>query len=575
MTDIKRTLLTGGLIAAVLLFMPFYFNIIGYEPGSAAHDETVVQKNAVSDIVISRPPSTNINTSKALSPSETAAADEELFSIKNNKFSALLSNWSGGSLVHYELNKDIKQYAGGYNDLGQYEESLPVSLLLNSDKRCAPCITTSLTSEEEEQVLSVPLPLVSSSVPLIMGADGVQQIFLQEGMSATLVFRQEGLIEKTVTIEYDNFVIKHRLRVLPGASFKVGLMWDKGLRNTEQNLVDEISYSLASVGSDKIIEDISLSPGSISDKIDKKSFARADWAAIRNKYFIMAMVPENPVEASYSASSYFLNDKALVPSYATNIRAAALNQDLSCRVFLGPLDLEQINSLDTYLDRIMNFGWFVLQPFSRSILWLLKFFHGVGLNYGVILVLFAFIVRFLTGPLTKKSYESSQKMQELQPKIQSLQEKYKKNPQKLNQETIKLYKESGTNPLGGCLPMLLQMPLLFSLFIVFRSTIEFRGAPFFGWISNLSQPDTIISLPINIPLYGDQIAFLPILLGITMFLSQRISMASMDPKQKPFMYIMSVFFYLIFNSFPSGLNLYYVVYNILNYFQQKSLKRPT
>ena len=138
---------------------------------------------------------------------------------------------------------------------------------------------------------------------------------------------------------------------------------------------------------------------------------------------------------------------------------------------------------------------------------------------------------------------------------------------------MKLYTESGVNPLGGCLPMLIQMPLLFSLFIVFRSTIEFRGAPFFGWISNLSQPDTIINLPIYIPLYGDQIAFLPILLGVTMFLSQKMSMASMDPKQKPFMYIMSVFFYLIFNSFPSGLNLYYVVYNILNYLQQKSLKK--
>jgi len=284
------------------------------------------------------------------------------------------------------------------------------------------------------------------------------------------------------------------------------------------------------------------------------------------------MVPQTPMKASYAAEAFALNSNNLVPSFSSSILNNGASS-LSCDIYLGPLDLESINELDSYLDRIMNFGWFILQPFSRSILWLLKFLHGFGLNYGVILVLFAFLIRFITGPLTKKSYESSQKMQSLQPQIQKLQEKFKKDPQRLNQETIKLYKESGTNPLGGCLPMLLQMPLLFSLFIVFRSTIEFRGAPFFGWISNLSQPDTIINLPIYIPLYGDQIAFLPILLGVTMFLSQKMSMASMDPKQKPFMYIMSVFFYLIFNSFPSGLNLYYVVYNILNYLQQKSLKK--
>ena len=121
--------------------------------------------------------------------------------------------------------------------------------------------------------------------------------------------------------------------------------------------------------------------------------------------------------------------------------------------------------------------------------------------------------------------------------------------------------------------MLLQMPLLFSLFLVFRSTIEFRGAPFIGWISNLSQPDTLFYLPFHIPIYGDQVALLPILLGVSMFLTQRLSMATMDPQQKPIMYIMSVFFFLIFNSFPSGLNLYYLVYNLLNYQQQKSLKQ--
>tara|TARA_Y100000814_G_C12059321_1_gene308947 strand:- start:124 stop:546 length:423 start_codon:yes stop_codon:yes gene_type:complete len=138
---------------------------------------------------------------------------------------------------------------------------------------------------------------------------------------------------------------------------------------------------------------------------------------------------------------------------------------------------------------------------------------------------------------------------------------------------VKLYKTEGVNPMGGCLPMLIQMPLLFSLFIVFRSTIEFRGAPFFWWIQDLSQPDVLFNLPFHVPIYGSHVGLLPIVLGVSMFLSQRLSMATMDKSQKPLMYIMTAFFFLLFNQFPAGLNLYYTIYNVLNYFQQKQLKK--
>ena len=123
--------------------------------------------------------------------------------------------------------------------------------------------------------------------------------------------------------------------------------------------------------------------------------------------------------------------------------------------------------------------------------------------------------------------------------LKKIQDKYKSDPQKLNAEMVKLYRDNGVNPLGGCLPMLLQMPLLFSLFLVFRSTIEFRGAPFIWWIKDLSLPDTIFNLPFYIPVYGDQVAFLPLLLGISMFLTQKMSMANMDTgmgQQKYMMY---------------------------------------
>ena len=145
----------------------------------------------------------------------------------------------------------------------------------------------------------------------------------------------------------------------------------------------------------------------------------------------------------------------------------------------------------------------------------------------------------------------------------------------MNQEVMALYRDEGVNPLGGCLPMLLQMPLLWALFVVFRSTIEFRGSKFMLWITDLSQPDIIFNLPFSIPIYGGHIAVLPILMGISIFLTQRMSMATMDKAQRPMMYIMNGFFVLLFNQFPSGLNLYYTVYNLLNFFQQRSIRQAS
>ncbi|SVC47402.1 uncharacterized protein METZ01_LOCUS300256, partial [marine metagenome] len=162
-------------------------------------------------------------------------------------------------------------------------------------------------------------------------------------------------------------------------------------------------------------------------------------------------------------------------------------------------------------------------------------------------------------------------MQALQPEIVKLKEKHKNNPQKLNQATMNLYKEHGVNPLGGCLPLLIQMPLLISLFQVFRSTIELRGAHFVGWITDLSAPDVIFNLPFSIPLYGEGFAVLPIIMGVTMFVQQKMMPTQASGQQKFMSYFMTGFFVLLFNGFPSGLNLYYTLFNVLTILQQKYL----
>jgi YidC/Oxa1 family membrane protein insertase len=220
---------------------------------------------------------------------------------------------------------------------------------------------------------------------------------------------------------------------------------------------------------------------------------------------------------------------------------------------------------------MMNFGIAPIRPISKGVLWLLKFLHQFIPNYGVVLVLFSILVKILVYPLTKKSYKSTKEMQAIQPLVAELKEKHKKDPTKLNKATMALYKEHGVNPLGGCLPLLLQMPLLFALFQVFRSTIELRNAPFVFWINDLSSPDIIYHLPFSLPVYGGHIAVLPLIMGITMFLQQKMMPTQASGQQKFMSYFMTGFFILLFNNFPSGLNLYYTLFNVFTILQQKFL----
>jgi len=237
------------------------------------------------------------------------------------------------------------------------------------------------------------------------------------------------------------------------------------------------------------------------------------------------------------------------------------------RVYIGPLDYFIIKDYHPTLSKIMDFGMSIIRPFAKLVLKSFIFLHSFIPNYGIVLIIFSILIKILVYPLTRKSYVSMQKMQTLQPKMTELKEKHGKDPQRMNKETMKLYKESGVNPLSGCLPTLLQLPLLWAIFIVFRNTIELRDAAFIWWIKDLSAPDTIFKLPITIPFYGDLVNILPIFMGVTMFIQQKMTMK--DPKQKAMVYFMPIFLTLLFNSFPSGLNLYYALFNLFSIMQQK------
>ena len=563
MTDMKRTIAAGLLIGFLTLCIPFYLRLIGVMPEEASPAYSPLVEDVVIEEAFSPPPISSAQEPSSLGLSVNNVENID-FSIITDKYLASVSNLSGGSFLSFEINslqKDGYRYRGGYTESGKYDPESDVGLMFSSPGSCSPCLSS------DDVVFDGAFELLSPSI----SSGQVFNLYGSDSLVVKMRFSEDDYsIYKTTTFYADSYIIKHDF-IVEGSSSPLFVFWKEGILPTEKNLYEELTYSSAYIGQSKEISDVTLSPSSLEERAPQELFVgKTDWVAIRNKYFINSLISSQATGGSLEGKTVDLNAGSFVPSYSAGLRFDS--SSFSVNQFFGPLDVDIITSSKTYLDRVMNFGWLPIQPFSRSVLWILKKLHLFGLNYGLILILFAFLIRVITGPLTKKSYQSTLKMQKIQPQMKKIQEKYKNDSQRLNREMMNLYKTSGVNPLGGCFPMLIQMPLLFSLFIVFRSTIEFRGAPFFGWISNLSQPDTIFNLPFNIPIYGDQVAFLPIVLGVSMFLTQRLSMATMDKSQKPMMYMMSAFFFLLFNSFPSGLNLYYTIYNFLNYFQQKSLK---
>lgn len=355
------------------------------------------------------------------------------------------------------------------------------------------------------------------------------------------------------------------------------LIWSNGIRPVERNSVDEANYSDASVyyGDEQVI----LNASSESEKEVKEFRGRIDWLTVRNKYFAAVIIPDDPqkIEGAYiEGIKEAVGKDGIKETYNLRLTLPFQNQKVESRSFtlyLGPVDYKELKSLGRNLVRIVDFGSFfglkfIVRPIAEYVLLpLFQFLHSIIPNYGIVLIIFSIIIKIVVYPLTKSSYQSMKKMQALQPKIAELKEKLKDDPQKMNKETMKLYSTYGINPAGGCLPVLLQMPIFVALWGMFQSAIDLRQQPFFGWIKDLSQPDVIYNLGFKFPLFGVQeISGLAMLMGITTFAQQKMSVK--DPKQQALVYVMPVMLTLLFMSFPSGLNLYYFMFNVLSIAQQ-------
>jgi YidC/Oxa1 family membrane protein insertase len=286
--------------------------------------------------------------------------------------------------------------------------------------------------------------------------------------------------------------------------------------------------------------------------------AEAVWTLFERKYFMLAAVPLADAGERYRIDKV---GETVVNSIVSAERVLNPGEgaQFDYLLYFGPRDLEILKNIDHQLEKAIDFGFFGV--IARPLLVVLKFFYQYVGNYGLAIILLTFIIKMLFWPLTQKSYQSMKGMQNLQPQMQKIREKFKTDKERMNREIMELYKNNRVNPMGGCLPMVVQIPVFFALYKVLLGTIELRHSPFIFWIQDLSAKD---------PYY-----ITPIIMGVTMFVQQKMSPSTMDPNQAKIFMFMPIIFTFMFLNFPSGLVLYWMVNNLLTILQQWFVNRQT
>jgi YidC/Oxa1 family membrane protein insertase len=292
---------------------------------------------------------------------------------------------------------------------------------------------------------------------------------------------------------------------------------------------------------------------------NKETYAnQADngWIAMVQHYFATAWIPQSDAKRDIYVEKFGALYRVGVKQPLQTL-AAGQSEDVSARLFAGPEEEGMLASVAPGLDLVKDYGWVTI--IARPLFWLLDKIHGVLGNWGWSIIALTVLIKAVFFPLSAASYRSMARMKEITPRMQALRERFKGDPQKMNAALMELYKTEKVNPFGGCLPVVIQIPVFISLYWVLLSSVEMRGAPWALWIHDLSRQDPFF--------------ILPVLMAVSMFLQTRLNPTPPDPMQAKMMMFMPLAFSVMFFFFPAGLVLYYVVNNVLSIAQQYYITR--
>ena len=348
---------------------------------------------------------------------------------------------------------------------------------------------------------------------------------------------------------------------------------------SDQTIEDNLTLSLLKLASDDVSRYGFEGPSALinnkleqvkSKKIKKKDVypGKLTWIAVQDRYFMSAIVPDEAVDASMHLG---LNeDKILKNTYVEPEQVIHPDDQhvFKYKLFFGPKSMTVLKTVNYDLVKAVHFGFFDI--IAKPCVYIMNFIYNYIPNYGVAIIILTILSKILLWPLGNKSYKSMAAMKKIQPLMAEIKEKHKGDKKKTNEEMMGLYKTYKVNPLGGCLPMVVQIPVFFALYRMLYEAIELRHAPFFGWITDLAAPDRLFRFDFSIPFmeapYG--IPVLTIVMGATMFLQQKMSPPAGDPTQAKMMMMMPIVFTVIFINFSSGLVLYWLVNNVISVAQQ-------
>jgi YidC/Oxa1 family membrane protein insertase len=486
--------------------------------------------------------STNLATVSSPDPSTTAtvaqsekgsASEEQTVEINTELFRAKFSN-RGAVLTSWELKR--------YTTPGE-QGVQPVQLVYSGGRFKGPLSVTT-----NDQVITTDLGTslyhVTQDVAQLDGAHPVGHVTFRYHDAQKNVD-----VEKQFTFHHDSYVVDITVRtqgltapvdVTLGTNFGI-VEWGEGFIGL---------MGSASLVDDKVLKE--TPDGEAERKGDVK------WSAIQDKYFLSVLMPQKASAALAKKEG----DKLV----SAGVRFAPANgSTMTMQLYAGPKEYDTLKQLNVGLEDTIDFGWFVfgswglVKAVAKPIFYILRFLYEFTHNYGITIILLTLSIKLMFVPLQYKSYKSMKQMQVIQPKVLTLQTKFKDDRERLNKELIKLYKDHKVNPVGGCLPMVLQMPVFVALFNILYMTIDLRQAPFMLWIKDLSVQD---------PYY-----VLPIIMGATMVIQQKITPTTMDPTQAKIMLFLPVFMTFLFVNFPAGLVLYWLTNNVLTITQQVVTER--
>jgi YidC/Oxa1 family membrane protein insertase len=456
--------------------------------------------------------------------------EEVLIQVSTGKAHFVISN-RGGVVKQLELPR-FKSDSGDIIDLIDNPDHLTPALALQAND---PEITAILQNAH----------YVPSTTSIVLDES------LPEGRLTLTLNHSSGLqVTRTYLFRFNDFMVEMGTQIsapsMASRNLQYQVVLGPGMGGKISSQTDYIVFSGATVFANN--ERIENPPEDIKDTV--RFSGDIQWAAFQNKYFGSALIPQDGTKTGLVFKE---KDQAFVGLGFESVQSAATAQYL---FYAGTKELETLENKGHHLVRMIDYGWFgnKFAFLVKPLLKVLAFFYEHTHNYGWSIIFMTIIIKLLFFPLTHKSFKSMKGMQKVQPYVKIIQERNKDDRQKMNTEMMELYKKHKVNPVGGCLPMLLQIPVFIALYHALFFSIELRGAPFMGWITDLSVAD---------PYY-----VFPVLMGATMFLQQKLTPSMGDPMQQKIMMFLPIVFTFLFISFPSGLVIYWTVNNILTISQQ-------